>query len=211
MPADLSPDQNRRLESLLRLGTIAAVDHAQAVARVQSGGILSDWLPWLERRAGKTRDWNPPTAGEQCLLLSPSGEPGAGVILTGLFSDAHPAPSNAENITLRLFPDGAFLRHDHAASACTIDVPAAGKITLHIGGTTLTLTDGQAEIDTATFLVKASAKARFETPVMETTGTMRDLCDSSGKTMDGMRATFDAHVHPENDNGGPTGVPTENM
>ncbi|WMR36092.1 phage baseplate assembly protein V, partial [Metapseudomonas otitidis] len=37
----------RLLENLIRLGTIAEVDHAAARVRVQSGQLLTGWLPWL--------------------------------------------------------------------------------------------------------------------------------------------------------------------
>jgi len=54
-------------------------------------------------------------------------------------------------------------------------------------------------------------KVRADTPLFEVTGEVKDRCDSGGKTMSGMRATFDAHVHPENDGGGPTAPPTQGM
>ena len=51
----------RLIHNLIRLGTIAEVDHARARVRVQSGELLTNWLPWIEARAGTTRDWDPPT------------------------------------------------------------------------------------------------------------------------------------------------------
>ncbi|MDR1350898.1 MAG: hypothetical protein LBJ59_09035, partial [Zoogloeaceae bacterium] len=111
----------------------------------------------------------------------------------------------------RRYPDGAIVEYDHAGHHALLSVPAGGSIVLTIGATTLTLTDGQAQIDTATLLVKASAKTRFETPILEATGTIQDLCDTSGKTMSGMRAAYNQHRHPENDAGGPTDEPIEKM
>ena len=43
------------------------------------------------QRAGADREWDPPTIGEQVVLLSPSGNLAQGVVLTGLFSDLIPA------------------------------------------------------------------------------------------------------------------------
>jgi len=148
-------DQNRRIESVVRIGVINAVDHARPAARVKSGDILTDWLPWREGRAGDTRDWDPPTVGEQCLLLSPSGETAAGIILTGINCDAHPAPSNDPNKTLRLWKDGARLEYDHGAHEYLLDVPVGGKITLHIGSTTLVLENGKATLTTQVVEVTA--------------------------------------------------------
>lgn len=58
--------------------------------------------------------------------------------------------------------------------------------------------------------VQASSKVRCETPVLEVTGEIKDRCDTSGKTMSGMRATFDSHTHP-GDSGGTTGSPNQAM
>ena len=137
--ADKSADMNRRLESTIRLGTIAAVNHGAALCQVKSGGLLTEWLPWLERRAGTTRDWDPPTVGEQCLLLSPSGEPGAGIVISGIPSNAHPAPSGDEKKQVRDWPDGARYHYDHASHEWQLEVPDGGCIRLKIGATTLEL------------------------------------------------------------------------
>jgi phage baseplate assembly protein V len=140
MPADLAADQNRRLESVTRYGTVTAVDPAQAKCRVSSGGLETDWIEWVERRAGDVRTWSPPSAGEQCLVLSPSGETGAAVAITGIFQASRPAPEDSKDVTATHWPDGAKERYDHAAHEYLLDVPAGGKITLKIGGTTLELT-----------------------------------------------------------------------
>lgn len=60
-------------------------------------------------------------------------------------------------------------------------------------------------------LVTNTPKLRMETPLLEVTGEVRDRCDSDGTTMEAMRQAYNAHVHPETDNGGPTGTPTETM
>lgn len=51
----MTADLNRRIENIVRLGTIAEVDCAHAKAKVKSGGILTDWLPWVTARAGNVR------------------------------------------------------------------------------------------------------------------------------------------------------------
>ncbi|MBM3114962.1 phage baseplate assembly protein V [Jeongeupia naejangsanensis] len=132
MPAE----QPRRLESLIRTGTIAAVDHAGALCRVQTGGLKSEWLQWITLRAGTTRTWSAPTVGEQCLVLSPSGETAAGIVLVGLYSDANPAPSGSPDEHLTQYPDGAVIRYNHAAGALdvtgikTAKVEASDKVTV---------------------------------------------------------------------------------
>ncbi|WP_136067090.1 phage baseplate assembly protein V [Modicisalibacter radicis] len=119
----------RLLHNLIRLGTIAAVDHAAARVRIQSGKLLTDWLPWIESRAGTTRDWDPPTVGEQVIVFSPGGDPRSGIVLTGIFSDASPAPANSGDLWRRVFPDGAVLEYDHQASYLRAELPGSASVT----------------------------------------------------------------------------------
>ena len=46
----MSADNNRRIESIIRFGLIAEVDHAQAKARVKCGEILTDFIPFMTMR-----------------------------------------------------------------------------------------------------------------------------------------------------------------
>lgn len=137
-------DINRRLESLIRLGQVTAVDPATARCRVKTGQLVTDWLPWLTGRAGKTRTWCPPTVGEQCLLLSPSGDTAAGIVLIGIYSSAQQNPSSDENEHLTIYPDGASVRYNHASGAMeitgikTFKVSASESITLDAPETTST-------------------------------------------------------------------------
>lgn len=134
----------RRIESLIRLGVIVAVDHAAARCRVQSGELTTDWLPWFAARAGTTRVWDPPTFDEQCVVFCPSGDPAAGFVLLGVFSDSNPAPSSSADEYLTVFPDGATVRYNHASGAMAIDgiktmtISASESITLDAPQTTST-------------------------------------------------------------------------
>ncbi len=136
-----SADLARRLDNLIRLGTVAAVDHAHALCRVQTGGLLTTWLPWFARRAGDTRTWCPPTVGEQVMIFSPSGEPAAGIVLAGVYTTAHDQPSTRADDHLTAWPDGALRRYDHGAHDYLLDIPAGGRITLRCGASRI-------EIDT---------------------------------------------------------------
>ncbi|WP_442489387.1 phage baseplate assembly protein V [Halomonas litopenaei] len=124
----------RLIHNLIRTGTIAQVDHAAARVRVKSGELLTGWLPWIEGRAGKTRDWDPPTQGEQVIVFSPGGDPAGAVVLTGLFSDVHPAPADLATLCRRLFPDGGLFEYDHEASVLRIKLP--GRIEIEAPGGT---------------------------------------------------------------------------
>lgn len=123
-------DLLRRLENLIRLGTIAAVDHQAARCTVSTGGLSVPNLPWLALRAGSSSDWDPPTVGEQCILIAPSGEPAQGIALVGLYSQQRPAPSNSANVRRRKYPDGAVIDYDHATHTLSATLPAGGKAKL---------------------------------------------------------------------------------
>lgn len=119
-------DLIRRLENLVRAGTIAAVDHARSRCRVASGNLLTDFLPWFEQRAGDVRTWSPPSVGEQCVILCPGGDMASAVVLVGIPSDTHPAPADSPTLERRLYADGAVIDYDHAAHALTVVLPAGG-------------------------------------------------------------------------------------
>lgn len=117
----------RRLANLIRLGTIAAVDHEAERCTVKTGGLTVPGRPWLALRAGASSDWDPPTVGEQCILLSPSGETAQGIALIGLYSRQRPAPSKSANLRRRTYPDGAVIDYDHASHSLTATLPEGGK------------------------------------------------------------------------------------
>lgn len=119
---------HRLLTNIIRLGRVAEVDHARARVRVSMGKLTTAWLPWLTARAGETRDWNPPTPGEQVIVLAPGGDLAAGIVLGALYSAAQPAPSADADKHVVRYPDGAEVAYDHASGALT----ATGVRTVHV-------------------------------------------------------------------------------
>ena len=123
---------SRLIENLIRLGTVAEVDHGSlpdkrpARVRVQSGDLLTGWLPWTALRAGTTRDWDPPNVGEQVLVLSPSGQTAQGIAITGLFSALIPANDDRAGLHRRTYPDGAVVEYDREAHQLLATLPTGG-------------------------------------------------------------------------------------
>lgn len=149
---------SRMIENLIRLGKIEEIDLSGKTCRVRTGELLTNWLPWITARAGTTRTWNPPTVGEQVLVFSPSGELGAGIVLTGLFSTDNPAPSESAAEHIIDYPDGARIAYNHATHALS----ATG-------------------IQTA--LVQASQSVTADTPLFHCTG---DATVAGSLTVDGL-------------------------
>lgn len=142
-------DLNRRLESLLREGTVIDVDHSARRVRVESGGLQTDWIRWLAQRTGDSIEWDPPSIGEPGLLLCPSGEPTTGLFLPGVYCDEHDAPTSNPNEHLRAYRDGARIAYDFAAHALTATLPAGA--TVHV------VAPGSVTVETNTATVKAQS------------------------------------------------------
>lgn len=121
---------NRLLENLIRFGIVAEVQHVPPRVKVQTGGMLTTWLPWLAWRAGENREWDPPTLNEQVLLLSPSGQLANGVALTGLFSDLITANGDRAGLHRRTYADGAVVEYDSMAHHLVATLPDGGTTEL---------------------------------------------------------------------------------
>nr|WP_315542368.1 phage baseplate assembly protein V [uncultured Aggregatibacter sp.] len=114
----MSAEINRRLDNIIRFGTIAEVDYATARARVKSGQILTDFLPFITLRAGTTKTWSPPTVGEQCVILASSGELTTACILVGLYTQN--SPSHSPDVHVIEFADGAKIEYNQSSGALVV-------------------------------------------------------------------------------------------
>ena len=119
---------SRCLQNLIRIGTVLAVDHAAVRCRVKTGQLETEWLRWHTPRAGTTLTWNPPTVGEQVVVVSPSGVLENGLVFYGFNCAAYPAPSSSPDTHVIRFPDGATFSYDHAASHLDITGIATCRI-----------------------------------------------------------------------------------
>ena len=113
------------------------------------------------------------------------------------------AKSGAEAVVL--FPDGD---RSHAVVVSISDRRyrikglKTGEVAFYDDqGQTVTLTRNGIVIDGGGKVItfKNASKARFEMDI-ESTGQIKDLCDSSGLTMAAMRVTYNGHKHKENGN-----------
>jgi phage baseplate assembly protein V len=116
--------------TLIRIGVVIEVTLSPPRCRVRYGDPDGDdaetetpEIRWLSGRAGKTRKWSPPSVGEEVVLLSPDGQIGNAVALTGLVNDQNPAPS-VQDLELWQFEDGAKISYDPAAHALVALLPA---------------------------------------------------------------------------------------
>ena len=126
-------DAQRRIESLLRLGLIEAVNLSAKpcpLVRVKCGDILSNWVECWQLQAGRIRSWTPPKKGQQAMLLSPSGESAAGIAITGGPIDAFPAPFSDPDLAGFVADDGAVFTYNLKTHELAIKLPAGALATL---------------------------------------------------------------------------------
>ncbi|MFV2945256.1 phage baseplate assembly protein V [Pseudomonas japonica] len=129
---------SRLLENIVRFGTIAAVQHVPPRVSVKTGDLVTAMLPWLALRAGADVEWDPPTEGEQVLLISPSGQLANAIVLTGIYSDAIPANGDRAGLHRRTYRDGAVIEYDSIAHHLNVTLPAGGTTNLvSTGGITI--------------------------------------------------------------------------
>ena len=135
---------SRRLENIIKRGEIAQVDPAAGLVRVAVGALRTDWLPYFVPAAGQVSVHRPPSVGEICIVLSPSGEPGGGMALCGLAGNAHPSPSASAGETVTIYPDGAIVKYNHDSGSLNISgiktgfVQAANSLTFDTPQATFT-------------------------------------------------------------------------
>lgn len=159
----------RRLENLVRIGTIAHVDLSDTTAprvRVRDGKLLTGWLPFGALRAGTARVWSAPTVGEQVIVLSPSGDLASAVVFGSLYCAAHAAPSDQPNQHIVEFADGTRWSHDDQTGASAFE----GMKTL---------------------LIRASQSVTVDTPNTHLNG----LVNHNGEAMVSNGVTVHTHQH----------------
>ena len=115
-------EMDRRFANMIRLGKVQEIDHKKAKVRIAIGGLCTDFLPWITSHAGKTRNWSPPSIGEQVMVLSPGGDLGLGVVLPSIYQNKFPAPNDKEHVTAMTFADGATVEYDSETKALNVKV-----------------------------------------------------------------------------------------
>lgn len=202
-------DIARLMRNVIRIGVVAEIDLERGRCRVQSGGLLTDWLQWLTQRAGQARCWWAPSVGEQVLLLAIGGELDTAFILPGIFSDDAPAPSVSADAHHVAFPDGAVFEYEPKTGALTVS-----------GIKTATITASQSvTVTVPEVTVKASSRITLDTPEVICThklttatlevqqgGTMNGNVVHTGGALSSNGKVLHTHQHP-GDSGGITGAP----
>lgn len=202
-------DISRLLRNMIRTGVIVEVDLDDGRCRVQTGGIVTDWLQWLTHRAGRSRTWWAPSADEQVLILAVGGELDTAFVLPGIYSDDYPAPSASADALHIDFPDGAVIEYEPETSALTVsgiktaDVTASDSITATVP---VVLVKAETRITLDTPEVVCTNKLITATLEVQKGGTMKGDISHTGGSLSSNGKVLHTHKHP-GDSGGETGAP----
>jgi len=117
----------RLMGNMIQYGTIDVLSGHRA--SVRAGDLVTDFLPWLTRRAGNDRDWWAPEPGEQVMLLCPCGDPALGLILPSVNRDAYPHPANTPTVHRTVYADSAVIEYDRDAHRLKAVIPGTIEAT----------------------------------------------------------------------------------
>ncbi|WP_439447861.1 phage baseplate assembly protein V [Stenotrophomonas sp. ATs4] len=152
----MSAEHARLIGNLLMIGVVRELDEANGRVRVDADGMLTDWIHWLERRAGPgVRSWCAPEPGEQVVLACPYGDPGQALVLGSLYQDRFPAPADSHLRQRTEFADGSFVEYDRETTTLTVNV-GSGKVI----------------VNCASAQVIASESIVLDTPSVKATGDL---------------------------------------
>lgn len=132
----MTAELNRKIANIIKQGVIDESDPAKALVRVKHGELTTDWLPYFVPFAGGVSVHRPPSVGENCIILSPSGETANGMVLCGMASTLFPSPAQSADETVVQFPDGATVNYNHSTGQMTLK--AVAKLTIDAPDTLIT-------------------------------------------------------------------------
>ncbi|MFT4327287.1 MAG: phage baseplate assembly protein V [Wolbachia pipientis] len=172
-------DLPRKLDNLIRLGTVEEVNCGMAKVRVKMiGNILTDWLPWVTARAGEDRSWSAPSIGEQVIVLSPSGEIAKGIVLPAIYYAKYPPPEGSkEEVSGFIFKDGTIVYYDRNGHKFTVSIKEEGTLIFAVKETQMEITSKEVILKTG----KSSSRISNGEIVLEVGGSSLRITESGIK------------------------------
>ncbi|MFP8831850.1 phage baseplate assembly protein V [Acinetobacter baumannii] len=206
----MNADANRRLENIVRFGTVKTINPSKPIPRVivNLGDIETPEIRCLNIRSGDDTTWDMPSENEECVVISPCGDIGpTSFVLYGFYNDDHPAPSDDLNKKIRMFADGCVIAYDIAAHHLSAVLPSGGTAILTAdGGVTVngdTTINGNLQVNGSTAMTgnNTVGGSQLVQGSSHSSGTFSSDGDviASGISLTG-------HTHP-GDSGGTTGGP----
>lgn len=206
----MNADANRRLENIVRFGTIKTINPSKPIPRVivNLGDIETPEIRCLNIRSGDDTTWDMPSINEECVVISPCGDIGpTSFVLYGFYNDDHPAPSDDLNKKIRMFADGCVIAYDVAAHHLSAVLPSGGTAVLTAdGGVTVngdTTINGNLQVNGSTAMTGNNTVGGSQL-VQGSSHSSGTFSSDGDVTASGISLT--SHTHP-GDSGGTTGGP----
>ena len=206
----MNADTNRRLENIVRFGTIKTINPSKPIPRVivNLGDIETPEIRCLNIRSGDDATWDMPSTNEECVVISPCGDIGpTSFVLYGFYNDDHPAPSDDLNKKIRMFADGCVIAYDIAAHHLSAVLPSGGTAVLTAdGGVTVngdTTINGNLQVNGSTAMTGNNTVGGSQL-VQGSSHSSGTFSSDGDVTASGISLT--GHTHP-GDSGGTTGGP----
>lgn len=214
----------RRVDHLVRLGTVTQVDYGrspQARIKVLLDDQESAWIPIGTARNGPNGEWDPPEVDEQVIVVAPSGATAAAYVLGTVPRNSYPVndyANRSENRHLRWYKDQTTDLYDREEHLWERKNPnadgkhhllivddseieqTAERIFLRIKQTSIEVTDGQIKLS-----VNGSTTLTLTDGLIEGLATLTSLIGELDVT--GLASALDmiakttsvtlsTHVHP---------------
>ena len=206
----MNADANRRLENIVRFGTIKTINPSKPIPRVivNLGDIETPEIRCLNIRSGADSTWDMPSENEECVVISPCGDIGpTSFVLYGFYNDDHPAPSDDLNKKIRMFADGCVIAYDVSDHHLSAVLPSGGTAVLTAdGGVTVngdTTINGNLQVNGSTAMTGNNTVGGSQL-VQGSSHSSGTFSSDGDVTASGIRLT--SHTHP-GDSGGTTGGP----
>lgn len=206
----MNADANRRLENIVRFGTIKTINPSKPIPRVivNLGDIETPEIRCLNIRSGDDSTWDMPSINEECVVISPCGDIGpTSFVLYGFYNDDHPAPSDDLNKKIRMFADGCVIAYDVSAHHLSAVLPNGGTAVLTAdGGVTVngdTTINGNLQVNGSTAMTGNNTVGGSQL-VQGSSHSSGTFSSDGDVTASGISLT--GHTHP-GDSGGTTGGP----
>ncbi|MEC6036017.1 phage baseplate assembly protein V [Acinetobacter nosocomialis] len=206
----MNADANRRLENIVRFGTVKTINPSKPIPRVivNLGDIETPEIRCLNIRSGDDATWDMPSINEECVVISPCGDIGpTSFVLYGFYNDDHPAPSDDLNKKIRMFADGCVIAYDIAAHHLSAVLPSGGTAVLTAdGGVTVngdTTINGNLQVNGSTAMTGNNTVGGSQL-VQGSSHSSGTFSSDDDVTASGISLT--GHTHP-GDSGGTTGGP----
>ena len=206
----MNADANRRLENIVRFGTVKTINPSKPIPRVivNLGDIETPEIRCLNIRSGADSTWDMPSINEECVVISPCGDIGpTSFVLYGFYNDDHPAPSDDLNKKIRMFADGCVIAYDVAAHHLSAVLPSGGTAVLTAdGGVTVngdTTINGNLQVNGSTAMTGNNTVGGSQL-VQGSSHSSGTFSSDGDVTASGISLT--SHTHP-GDSDGTTGGP----